>query len=122
MRSKTLAAAISLTLLSMPLFAQSSPPKETALLTNTDKAREIPKETRAKIHETLSGENLPRAPKMDFPVELGAKIPKDVQRHQLPVDVLEMAPQLRGYDYVLVRNDVIFLNPGTLEIVAILTG
>lgn len=122
MRSKTLAAAVSLSLLSMPVFAQSSPPKETALLTNTGKAREIPKETRAKIHEVLSGENLPRAPKMDFPVELGAKIPKDVQRHQLPIDVVEMAPQLRGYDYVLVRNDVVFLNPGTLEIVAILTG
>jgi hypothetical protein len=35
---------------------------------------------------------------------------------------MEMAPHLRGFDYVLVRQQVVFLNPGTHEVVAILTG
>jgi hypothetical protein len=118
MKWKILAAVMSLALLSAPAFAQSAPPKEP--LQTAGKADGIPKEIRMKIRHSLGEQAPERIPAANFPIRLGEKVPESVKHHQLPVDIVEMAPQLRGYDYVWIGDEVIFLNPGTREIVAIL--
>ena len=120
MKTKTLAVAMGLALLSAPVFAQSVSSQEPDPLRTAGKADEIPKEIRSKIRQSLSEQALERIPKADFPIQVGAKLPENVKHHQLPVDIVEMAPQLRGYDYVWVGDEVVFLNPGTRVIVAIL--
>jgi len=122
MKWKILAATTVLSALPLIALAQSGPPKETAIVSNNGKSREIPESTRQQIHKVLAEENAQQAPKLDIPVQLGAKVSRDIKAYQLPTEVMEMAPQLRGLDYVLVRQEVVFLNPGTREVVAILTG
>jgi hypothetical protein len=122
MKWKILAATMALGAFSVSALAQSEPPKETEIISNTGKGTEIPKPTRQQIHKVLAEENAQQAPKLDIPVQLGAKVSRDIKAYQLPTEVMEMAPQLRGFDYVLVRQEVVFLNPGTREVVAILTG
>lgn len=121
MKWKILAVTAALGVLSVSAFAQSESPKS-EIISNTGKSGEIPEATRKQIHKVLAEENMQHAPKLDIPVQLGARIPHDIKAYQLPADIMEMAPQLRGFDYVLVRQEVVFLNPGTREIVAILTG
>ncbi|MEK4034685.1 DUF1236 domain-containing protein [Methylocystis sp. IM3] len=56
----------------------------------------------------------------DFNLQIGAVVPPNVQFYPLPPDVLAMAPQFRGYDYVMVDNDVAIIDPGTREVVTVL--
>jgi len=111
MKWKILAVIAALGALSVSVFAQSEPPKELDILSNNGKSSEIPGPTRKQIHKALAEENAQRAPKLDIPVQLGARIPRDIKAYQLPAEVMEMAPQLRGFDYVPVRQEVVFLNP-----------
>lgn len=122
MKWKILAATVVLGVFFISALAQSEPPKETKIISNNGKSIEIPKPARQQIHKVLAEENAQQAPKLDISVQLGARVSRDIKAYQLPTEVMEMAPQLRGFDYVLVRQEVVFLNPGTREVVAILTG
>ena len=51
---------------------------------------------------------------------VGASVPRTVRFYSLPVELLDIYPGWRGYDYFLVGNQIIVVNPRTLEIVAIL--
>ncbi len=56
----------------------------------------------------------------DFNVQIGAVAPPSVQFYPLPPDVVSMVPQFRGYDYVMVDNDIAIIDPGTREVVSVL--
>ena len=55
----------------------------------------------------------------DFRMSVGAPIPRDVRLYALPPDIIAIYPRWRGYDYVLVGDDVLVIDPVTYEIVAI---
>jgi hypothetical protein len=43
-----------------------------------------------------------------------------VSFHPLPAEVVTIYPGWRGYEFFLVGNDIVVVNPRTLEIVAVL--
>ncbi|MDU6242224.1 MAG: DUF1236 domain-containing protein, partial [Bradyrhizobium sp.] len=45
---------------------------------------------------------------------------RDVHFYPLPAEVVTIYPEWRGYDYILVREQIIVLDPRTHEIVAVL--
>jgi hypothetical protein len=55
-----------------------------------------------------------------FNVAVGATVPRDVHVEVLPEDVVEIVPQYEGFDYVLVGDEILIVDPRTLEIVAII--
>jgi len=54
-----------------------------------------------------------------FSVAVGGIVPADVQLHALPSDAEQVAPQLRGYRYIVVEELVAIVDPRTrkMEIV-----
>jgi hypothetical protein len=58
--------------------------------------------------------------KGNFDVSVGAKIPRDVHITVLPEDVVQIVPQYEGYDYVLLGDQILIVDPSTLEIVAVI--
>lgn len=54
-----------------------------------------------------------------FSMAVGTKVPSPVQLRALPADVATFVPQYRGYSYFAVEEQVVIVNPGTQEIVAI---
>jgi uncharacterized protein DUF1236 len=47
-------------------------------------------------------------------------VPASVRFYPLPAEVFVVYPEWRGYDYILVGNEILVINPRTHEIVAIL--
>jgi hypothetical protein len=43
-----------------------------------------------------------------------------VRFHALPQEVVTIYPEWRGYEFVLVKNQIIVVDPRTYEIVAVL--
>jgi hypothetical protein len=52
-------------------------------------------------------------------VSVGTRIPASVHLYPLPVEVIAVYPDWRGYDYILVGDQIVIINPRTHEIVAI---
>jgi hypothetical protein len=58
--------------------------------------------------------------KPDFHVTVGARVPRNVHVAVLPEDVVQIVPQYRGFDYVMVGDQILIIDPDTFEIVAVI--
>ena len=58
--------------------------------------------------------------KLNVSVSVGTRVPTSVHLYPLPVQVIEIYPEWRGFNYVLVGDQIVVINPRTHEIVAIL--
>jgi hypothetical protein len=77
-------------------------------------------EQHAKIRDTLRIEKSERLASVPFSTKVGEAIPGTVHLYVLPVSIMEYAPQYRGYEYILVGNEILIVDPRTLRIVAVI--
>ncbi|MGB6351189.1 MAG: DUF1236 domain-containing protein [Pseudolabrys sp.] len=57
--------------------------------------------------------------RLSVSVSVGTRIPTNVHVYPLPVEVVAIYPVWRGYDYILVGDQIVIIDPHTHEIVAI---
>ena len=57
---------------------------------------------------------------LNVSISVGTRIPEHVHLYPLPVEVIAVYPEWRGYDYILVGDEILVINPDSHEIVAIL--
>jgi hypothetical protein len=79
-------------------------------------------EQHAKIWSTLRGEKAERLTNVEFSTTVGGVIPATVHLYRLPVSIVEYAPQYRGYEYILVGDEILIVDPRTLRIVAVIAA
>src|SRR5580704_7098505 len=77
-------------------------------------------EQHVKIRDTLRGEKSERLTNAQFSTTVGEMIPETVHLYALPVSIVEDAPQYRGYEYILVGDEILIVNPRTMRIVAVI--
>ena len=75
-------------------------------------------EQRTKI-STVIREHKVEPAHLNVSVSVGTRIPTSVHVYPLPVEVISIYPEWRGYDYILVGDQIVIINPRTHEIVAI---
>jgi Protein of unknown function (DUF1236) len=59
---------------------------------------------------------------VNFDVTVGAKVPSSVHIVVVPQDVVEIVPQYEGFDYVVVGEQILIIDPDSMEIVAVITA
>lgn len=57
---------------------------------------------------------------LNVSIRVGTRVPASVHFYPLPEQVVVIYPEWRGYDYILVGDQVLIINPRSHEIVAIL--
>src|ERR1700722_5986428 len=57
---------------------------------------------------------------VNFSISVGTRVPRDVSFHPLPAEIVTIYPDWRGYEFILVRDQIIVVDPRSFEIVAIL--
>ena len=57
---------------------------------------------------------------LNVSVRVGTRIPNSVRFYPLPREVFVIYPQWRGYEYIMVGNEILVIDPRTHQIVAIL--
>jgi hypothetical protein len=57
---------------------------------------------------------------LNISVHVGARVPDTVHFYPLPTEVVEIYPEWRGYDYILVGDEILVVNPRTHLIIAVL--
>ena len=77
-------------------------------------------EQRTKITSVIREQRVAPATNVNFSISIGTRVPRTVSFHPLPREVVTIYPQWRGYEYFLVNNQIIVVNPRTLEIVDVI--
>jgi hypothetical protein len=75
---------------------------------------------RTRISTSISHLNVQPLNNVNFSVSVGTVIPRDVRLQSMPAEVVEIVPQYRGYNFVLVRDEIIIVEPSSYKIVAVL--
>ena len=82
---------------------------------------QLSEDQRSQIKTIVGREHGPRLGKnVNFSVSVGTRIPRDVHFVVLPEEIVRIVPQYRGFDYFLVEDEIVIVDPRTLEIVAII--
>jgi hypothetical protein len=77
-------------------------------------------EQQVKFRETMRGEKVERLTNVAFLITVGEAVPRTVHRYRFPVSVMEYAPQYRDYEYILVGDEILVVDPRTMRIVAVI--
>lgn len=82
-------------------------------------AAKLSTEQRTKITTVIKEQKV--APvEVNFEVNIGTQIPARVNYHPLPVEVIEIYPEWRGYYYILVSDQIVIIEPDTRAVVFII--
>jgi len=85
-------------------------------------AASLTTEQRTKIRETvLKGSNVNRVSRVDFNVSVGTAVPRSVHLVTVPETIIVVHPAWRGFLYFVVNDEIIIVEPRTLEIVAVVS-
>ena len=78
-------------------------------------------EQRSRITTVIRNEHVAPINNADFAISVGARVPRErISLRPLPSEVVTIYPEWRGYEFFLVRDEIIVVDPRTLEIVAVL--
>jgi hypothetical protein len=81
-----------------------------------------PAEKRSQIVSAIKTEKVEEVTNVNFNISVGTAVPASVHYYPLPTRIVEIYPEWRGYDFILVHGKYIILRPQTHEIVYIIEG
>lgn len=88
--------------------------------TNVNASVNINDQQRTRISQSISHLNVQPLNSVNFSLSVGTAVPRDVRLQPLPSEVVETVPQYRGYDFVLVKDEIVIVEPSSYKIVAVL--
>src|SRR5258708_1141755 len=69
---------------------------------------------------STKGDHVNPSNNIDFSLSSGTPVPREVRFYPLPQEVVTIYPQWRGYEYILVNDKILVVDPRTYEIVDVL--
>jgi hypothetical protein len=77
-------------------------------------------EQRTRITTVIRDLHVAPVNNVNFAISIGTRVPREVGFHPLPAQIVTIYPEWRGYEFFLVRDQIVVVDPRTLEIVAVL--
>jgi len=78
-------------------------------------------EQRTKITTVIRDQHIAPVTNVNFSIAVGTRVPREgMSFHPLPVEVVTIYPQWRGYEFILVGDRILVVDPASFEIVAVL--
>lgn len=107
-----------------PTNAANEPDKNSRPATTTGQGAagaraNLTTEQRSKITTVIKKQKVEPV-KLDVDIRVGTRIPQHVRYYPLPAEVVTIYPQWRGFDYIVVGDTIVVIDPGTREIVAVI--
>ena len=75
---------------------------------------------RTRVTESITKLNERPVENVNFSLSVGTVVPRDERFQPLPADVVEVVPQYRGYNFFVVRDDIVIVDPSSYQIVDVL--
>ena len=75
----------------------------------------------ARMHEMFRPLKTTTTPQhVNISVNIGANLPGDLDIRPLPPSVIELVPEYRGFNYVVVNDEIVIVEPSTRRVVEII--
>ena len=81
---------------------------------------EITKDRAARIAELLMATATPQMASLGGNVHVGSPLPGEIDLMPLPKPIVDLVPEYRDYEYVVVNNEIVFVKPSTRQVVEVI--
>lgn len=82
--------------------------------------RQVTEQQRTRITTSIRQANVQPLRNVNFSVSVGAVVPSSVRFHPVTPAIVEVYPQYRGYQFVLVEEEIVVVEPRTRKIVTVI--
>jgi hypothetical protein len=96
-------------------FAISAAVAQTSSQSAATKADRLSLEQKVKLSELITKQTAPLAAS-SFSIAVDGVVPAEIQVHSLPSEAEELAPQLRGFGYVVVEEQIALVDQRTRKV------
>jgi hypothetical protein len=83
-------------------------------------AASLSTEQRTTIRTVIRQQNVQPVSNVNFSISVGSRVSDNVHFYPVPTELVQIQPHWRGYEFILVGNQIIVVNPQTHQIVAVL--
>lgn len=87
---------------------------------NVNVSVNINDQQRTRISTSISQLDVRPINNVNFSLSVGTAVPRDMRLRSLPAEVVEIVPQYRGYNFALVKDEIVIVEPSSYKIVAVL--
>jgi len=87
---------------------------------NVNVSANLNESQRVRVSESIARLNVAPLNNVNFSLSVGTVVPRDIRFQPLPTDIVEVMPQYRGYDFFVVRDDIVIIEPSSYRIVDVL--
>jgi hypothetical protein len=98
----------------------SSTQQSTSTGASTNAVTNLDTEKRTEVTRAFDSTSVNTVSNVSFNVSVGTTITEEVRLAPLPSDVVRLVPQYRGYNYVVVRDEIVIVEPKTRKIVEVI--
>jgi hypothetical protein len=77
-------------------------------------------EQQAKFNEVIEKQKVQPVTNANFSISVGGTIPRSVRAHEVPRDIVDIDPEYRGKEFVVVRDEIVIIEPRTHKIVSVI--
>lgn len=98
----------------------TSPGTSSSSASDTSAAANLNTEQRSEVTQAFSSTNVNTVSDVNFNVSVGSTITEEVRLAPLPAEVVRIVPQYRNYQYVVVRDEIVIVEPRTKKIVEVI--
>jgi hypothetical protein len=78
-------------------------------------------EQQTKISTAIKSQHVTSVNNVNFSLNVGTRVPRSgVEFHVLPQEVVTIYPQWRGYKFIVVKEEIVIIDPNSYEIVAVI--
>ncbi len=87
---------------------------------STTGSASLSQEQRTRVIQQITTTNVEPVRDVSFSVSVGTTVPERVRYYDLPPTVVEVVPQYRNHKYIVVRDEIVIIEPSSRRIVATL--
>jgi len=84
--------------------------------------RELDERQASDLRQRLQKDGRGAETSVNFDVRIGVNVPESVNLRELPAEVVVVYPQFRGYDFVMVQDQIIIVDPQSRGVVEVVGG
>jgi len=77
-------------------------------------------EQRQTIYSSISNQRQKETAPPNFQAAVGAVVPTSIETQQLPKTIVELMPALKDYEFAMVANQVLLVDPKTKQVIEII--
>ncbi|MFL5067197.1 MAG: DUF1236 domain-containing protein, partial [Xanthobacteraceae bacterium] len=87
---------------------------------STTGTTQVTQEQQTKFNQVIEKQKVQSVTNVNFSVSVGSTVPTSVRFHDVPRDIVTINPEFRGKKFVVVRDEIVIVEPRTHKIVSVI--